>query len=819
MMHSSGTRPTAGSKTQWPIPPAHSAFTAIAGSVSPDAAAVAVVEDGRFIRLEPDPAHPTGQALCAKGRAAPELVYHSERLTHPLRRTRPKGDPDPGWERIGWDEALNLTAAAMRRTAERYGPEAVAFTLSSPSTTAIGDSNGFVRRLMNAFGTPNSSFTLDICGWGRAFATRYTYGVGSVGTGSGGGAMPDIANSGVLILWGYNPSHTRLTHATAVVEALKRGMRLIVIDPRHAGLANKADLWLRVRPGTDGALALGLANLMIERGWYDRDFIRRWSNGPLLVRADTGRLLTDRDLTPSGDERRILAWDTAAARLVPYDTAAGRYDDDHATLALEGEYSVATPEGEVICHPVFELYARLCRRYPPETVEAICWIPRAQIEDAARLIWDARPVSYYAWSGHEQHANVTQTARAMSLLYALTGCFDLPGGNVLLPVPPSLSITGEELPAAQHMAPTLGLAGRPLGPARWNHVTTRDLYRAILEGKPHPVRALIGFGANILLAHADGGHGREALAALDFYAHADLFMNPTAELADLVLPVASAFEREALKIGFEISEEAQSWIQFRPAVVPPPGEARPDTDIVFDLATRLGLASQFWDGDIDAGYRHQLAPTGVTLEQLRAAPGGVRVPLQTRHAKHAEMDASGTPRGFATPSRKVEFYSQTFLDHGYAPLPDFQEPQIGPTARPDLASRFPLILTSAKPTLFCQTQHRALPSLRKRALHPEVELHPAAAQARGVANGDWVSIETPEGSVRARVRLNDSLDPRVAVGEHGWWQACPEIGAPGYDPFGPQGANLNLLIGTAALDPVSGTASHRSYLCEIRRAG
>jgi len=779
---------------------------------------VAVVEDGRFTRLEPDPAHPTGQALCAKGRAAPELVYHPERLTHPLRRTRPKGDPDPGWERIGWDEALDLTAAAMRRVAERHGPEAVAFTLSSPSTTAIGDSNGFVRRLMNAFGTPNSSFTLDICGWGRAFATRYTYGVGSVGTGSGGGAMPDIANSGVLILWGYNPSNTRLTHATAVIEALKRGMRLIVIDPRHAGLANKADLWLRVRPGTDGALALGLANVMIERGWYDRDFIRSWSNGPLLVRTDTGRLLTERDLAPNGDARRLFAWDTAAARLAGYDTATGHYDGDSASLALEGEYRIATAEGEVICHPVFELYARLCRRYPPETVEAICWIPRAQVEEAARLIWHARPVSYYAWSGHEQHANVTQTARAMSLLYALTGCFDRLGGNVLLPVPPAAPITGEELSAAQHMAPTLGLAERPLGPARWNHVTTRDLYRAILEGEPHPVRALIGFGANILLAHADGGHGREALAALDFYAHADLFMNPTAELADLVLPVASAFEREALKIGFEISEEAQSLIQLRPAVVPPPGEARPDTDIVFDLATRLGLAAQFWDGDIDAAYRHQLAPTGVTLEELRAAAGGVRVPLHTRYAKHAEPDANGTPRGFATPSRKVELYSQTFLDHGYAPLPDFQEPQIGPTARPDLASRFPLILTSAKATLFCQSQHRALPSLRKRALDPEVELHPAAAQARGVANGDWVSIETPEGMVRARVRLNDSLDPRVAVGEHGWWQPCAELGMPGYDPFGPMGANLNLLIGTAALDPVSGTASHRSYLCEIRRA-
>jgi anaerobic selenocysteine-containing dehydrogenase len=777
---------------------------------------VATVQGGRFTRLDPDPSHPTGQAICAKGRAAPELVYHPERLTYPLRRTRPKGDPDPGWERIGWDEALDLTAAAMRRVAERHGPEAVAFTVASGSTTTIGDSAGFIQRLANAFGTPNARITLDMCGWGRSFATRYTYGVGSVGTGGVGGAMPDIANTGVLILWGYNPSFTRLTHATAVAAGLKRGMRLIVVDPRHVGFAGKADQWLRVRPGTDGALALGLAHVMIERGWYDRDFVREWSNGPHLVRADTGRLLTERDLAPHGATSRLLAWDGKAARLVAYDTTTGRYDGDSATLALEGEYRIATAQGEVVCHPAFELYTKLCRRYPPETVEAICWIPRTQVEAAARLIWHARPVSYYAWSGHEHHANVTQTARAMSLLYALTGSFDQPGGNVLFAAPPAAPIDGQELASARQMATAVGLAERPLGPARWGFIGTPDLYRAILEGTPYPVRAVIGFGANMLLAHADGGHGREALKTLEFYAHADLFMNPTAELADVVLPVASAFEREGLKVGFEVSQETQSLIQLRPAVVPPPGEARPDTDIVFDLAGRLGLAAQFWNGDIDAAYRHQLAPVGVTLEQVRAAPGGVQVPLQTRHVKHAGANASGVPLGFATPSRKVELYSETFLDHGYTPLPDFTEPPIGPVARPDLAARFPLILTSAKPSLFCQTQFRALSSLRKRARHPEVELHPVAAQARGIANGDWVSIETPEGSVRARARLNADLDPRVVVGEHGWWQGCAELGAPGYDPFGPTGANLNLLIGTAARDPVSGTASHRSYLCEIR---
>ena len=120
---------------------------------------------------------------------------------------------------------------------------------------------------------------------------------------------------------------------------------------------------------------------------------------------------------------------------------------------------------------------------------------------------------------------------------------------------------------------------------------TDDLYRAILEGKPYPVRGLVGFGANLLLAHADGRRGREALAALDFYVHADLFMNPTAELADVVLPVASPFEREGLQDRLRVSLEAQSLVQLRPAVVEPRGEARSDTEIVFDLAERLGLGA------------------------------------------------------------------------------------------------------------------------------------------------------------------------------------------------------------------------------------
>jgi anaerobic selenocysteine-containing dehydrogenase len=196
----------------------------------------------------------------------------------------------------------------------------------------------------------------------------------------------------------------------------------------------------------------------------------------------------------------------------------------------------------------------------------------------------------------------------------------------------------------------------------------------------------------------------------------------------------------------------------------------------------------------------------------------VQAPLQARYRKYAEF-AGGVQQGFSTPTRKIELYSETLLEHGYPPLPDYEEPLMSPVSRPDFAERFPLILTCAKHTLYCESQHRGLPSLRRQAMDPEVELHPTAAAERGIRSGDWVSVETPEGSIRARARLNQSLDPQVVSGQHGWWQACEVIGAPGYDPFEPSGANFNLIIGNAAIDPVSGSVPHRAYLCQVRLAG
>jgi len=771
--------------------------------------------DGGTFALNRDPSHPTGKVLCIKGKEAPAITAHPDRLRHPMQRTNPKGSADPGWRRISWDEALDTVADRLRALARDHGPEAVVFSSVSPSTSAIIDCVDWIQRLQRAFGSPNFVAAMELCGWGRHLASQYTFGAPVPGK-----YMPDLDRAGCILFWGYNPAVSRLAHATATRAALHRGAKLIVVDPRRAGLATKADPWLRVRPGTDAALALAITHVMIERGWYDETFVRRWTNGPLLVRSDTGRFLRAGDLSGDGDAGHYVAWDAVAGRAILIDPAAGGTDvADHGRLALTGAVDVPTPAGALSCRPAFDLVAEQCRTCRPAVAEEITGVPAIEIEQAARMLWDHRPVAFYTWSGLEQHSGTTQIIRAINVLYALTGCLDAPGGNVLFTPVPANPIAGMELLDPAQGAKAIGLSQRPLGTARFGFVTGEDLYTAALEHRPYRARGLVSFGSNLLMAHGDSARGRDALQALDFHVHLDLFMSPTAEQADIVLPVTGAFEAEGLQIGFEISQEAQSLVQLRTPLVPPVGESRPDIEVIFDLASRLGLGDAFFGGSVEAGWEHQLGPTGVTLQELRADPAGVRLPLETRHRKHAAAGDSGVPAGFATPTGRVELYVESFLDVGQPPVATFSEPAVSPRSRPDLAIDFPLVLTCAKSLHFCETQHRQVASLRRHVPDPQVELHPDTGAGRGIAEGDWVEISTPMGSVRARAAFNDTLAPNVVSGQHGWFEACEELGLPGFPPFGPGSANLNLVLSQTPSDPISGSSPLRAQVCQVTPLG
>jgi anaerobic selenocysteine-containing dehydrogenase len=753
---------------------------------------VAVTQDGRLLGIEPLPSHPSGDKLCPKGRAAPELVYHPDRLTRPLRRTNPKGAADPGWQPISWDEALDTIASRMRAIAGAHGAEQVVFSVTTPSGTHISDSISWIERLVRAFGSPNIIYGTEICNWHKDFATRYTFGH-DIGT-------PDFASTDCVLLWGNNPAATWLARTTEIQKAIKRGAKMVVVDPRPTVFARRADQWLRVRPGTDQVLALGLANLLIERGAFDRDFVTQWSNGPLLVRDDTGRFLRESDLHDGGRDD-ILYARSRDGELLGYDATNGIWLDRDA----EPELRVIADVGGIACRSAFELYAAAAAQWPLQRTADVTGIEPSAIVNAAELIGKARSVAYYAWNGIGQSVTATQTDRALTLLYALTGSYGRAGGNVPGAAAVFADISGQELLSPAQRAKTIGLDKRPLGPGLNNWVTARDVYRAVLTGDPYPVRMLCSFGTNILVSQPDPALARRAFAQLEFHVHADFFLNPSAAYADIVLPVATSWEREGLRPGFDTSLAGLRRVQLRPPVIAPVGEARSDTDIVLALAERLSLAEKFFGGSADRGHDTVLEGAGLTVAQLRRHPEGIELDSSVPLEAHALPAAHGS-RGFPTPTRRVEIYSERFAEHGYAAVPAVE-------GTPEQARDpdYPLQLGCAKTVTYCHSQHRNIASLRRLMPDPLIEIAAEDAAARNIAAGDWVHIRTPLGTATARASISPSMAPGGVFGQHGWWV---DDAAPGE----PLAASINRVISTAQADPISGSIPLRCSWCEVEKA-
>lgn len=764
---------------------------------------VNLVENGRLVSVEPLSAHPTGGAMCTKGRAAPELLHSPERLAYPMRRTQPKESEDPGWERISWDEALETIAARLAEVREVSGAESVAFAVTTGSGTPIVDSGDWIERLVRIYGSPNLVYGVEICGWHKDYAHALTFGRG-IGT-------PDYQHAELIMLWGHNPARTWLKQATRVADARRRGASVVVIDPKRSGSGDDADLWLGIRPGADGALAMGAIKHLIDSRTYDAPFVRAWTNAPALIDRDTGEMLVASEVFDAAPADALLVWHESAGLPRIYDT---RYPLENAeAVLLEGDCVVVCLDGSRRrCYPVFQRLVDVTRVWDVEQVVEHTWLKKSDVEAFFALLRSSRKVAYHSWTGLGQQANATQTERTIATLYALLGACDREGGNLWLNQVPANVVNHPDLLSDTQRKKALGLDLLPLGPPRLGWITVRDFSRAVLEGEPYRVRALINFGMNFVVSQADTERSLSALRALDFQVHMDVFMTPTAQTADIVLPATLPWEREALKIGFEIDAQAVEHVQLRQAVVPPYAEARTDYDVVIELARRLGHDEAFFGATIEAGWAHQLAPSGVTLGSLRENPGGLRVPVVQAFEKYAGYRPDGTVVGFATPSRRVEFFSTLLKTHGHDPFPNYVE-----AANSTLTETRPYMLTTAKNGYFMHSQGRHQASLRRRSPDPCIDLSPSLAAHIDVSPGDWVRVETDHGIARLRVRLDASLHALLAVAEYGWWNACAPLGRPGYPVVGAVTSNINAVFSDITRDPISGSVPFRAVACDIRR--
>ena len=442
---------------------------------------------------------------------------------------------------------------------------------------------------------------------------------------------------------------------------------------------------------------------------------------------------------------------------------------------------------------------RIRKEYSLNRVEEITWVKRDLIRKAARLYATTKPAGIHWGVPTEQTINCTDFTRTAVGLMAATGNLDVPGGNVFHVPPPVRKVaefSAHTKLSTEQVKKRLGGDQYKLA-ARMTFITPKCAWDAILTGKPYPVKAGYLIGTNPVVSRANANEVYKALKKLDFLVVQDFFRTPTAELADIFLPAGTWLEQNHVAENWKF----HGYVIARQKVVEI-GECWQDHKIFMELGKKMG--QQWWDSVEDA-LDWLLEPTGLTWDELKKKG---YLHGDQKYYKHLE-------KGFSTPTGKVELYSTIFEKWGVDPLPKFTELPESPISQPDMAKKYPYILNAGlrTPTFF-HSANRQIPWLREIRPDPIVEIHPTTADKHGICDGDWVWIESPRGRAKEKAKLNDGIDPKVIVAEHGWWY--PEVNDADH---GWHLSNINLLTDNSheSMDPVMGATNLRVLLCKIYR--
>ena len=439
----------------------------------------------------------------------------------------------------------------------------------------------------------------------------------------------------------------------------------------------------------------------------------------------------------------------------------------------------------------FEDLKNHVKKFTPEKVSEITWVPPDIIRETAKLYALSKPAVIQWGNPIEHNIRTFHTIRALICLMAICGNLDKPGGNVQAKDPKIMGL-GPFVRA-------------DLFPNKWKEMistyhrtiprlmTVPPAYfrKAILEGIPYEVKGFYAMCANPMMSYADSRQTYEAFMKLDFIAVADLFMTPTAAMADIVLPVATQFEINDIgHFGL-----GHGFILARPKVVDPPEECWPDMKILNELG-KLITSAEYWHEDYNGLLEDVLKPSGLTFEQF----------VEKGYLKGSEKYMSYEEKGFKTPTGKVELKLSTAEKFKLPPLPDFDGlPE-------EDSTEYPLVLTSSKSLYFLHSSYRWIKRLREKRPNPKAEIHPETASEHGIKEGDPVVIETRYGKITHIAHLTDIVDPRVISASHGWW--FPEAKAESL--FNWEKSNFNMLTSTDKLSKQYGTPNLKGLACRIR---
>lgn len=772
--------------------------------------------EGRVVDVVGDPEAPNSRGhICAKGKARFFDLYHPNRVRRPLRRTNPKKGVgvDPGWEEISWDDALATVVEKLRAVREE---DPRGLLIAHFDLPAYGISSAFAE----AFGTPNTHWNrADYCGAAPHVANLLI-------NGTFNGEL-DLDQCNHIVLWGTQLGHLAETiplHAAQkLADARARGARLVVIDPFCTNASAKADEWVPLRPGTDGALALAMLRvIVVEDGTVDADFLRRHTNAPYLVRED-GHYLRD------GATGKPMVHDTAAGAARPFD------EGDPDDLAIEGTYSV---EGGTV-RPSFQAVKDHLAGISVERMAEITTVPADRIRRLARDLVTAarigstieidghrlpfRPAAVHFKRGSGAHKGGFHTMAAIHMINVMMGNIDVPGGHRgVNPIGPywEIETDADGLLVPSKVITKYSRPYPPSTPGKPNALDLRELFPTalftrglfplgIMEGErfglDYRPQVLLHGRTNLMMNSHNAEGMAAALRSIPFQVSFADGIDETVEFADIVLPDSHDYERWDLFPANDpyafITPGPGDWFWLirQPALSPPSG-VRPWTEVYLDLAERLDIQ----DDLIVAGNRifriapeHQLRP-GQRYSVRDIAERQAKTMLGDDFDIDAIEDtacfitrpktmAEAYPRPFMT--ARIPIYFEYMIDTGKA-VKEVAD-QLG-LANWDVSPYAPLLSFHACDALHSDGEHDLyivnfkLPyqTFSITAENPWIDeisranpyaynvmMNSSTAKSKGLRDGDRVLIESPHGSEEGTLRVTELIHPECLgiPGMFGHW--------------------------------------------------
>jgi len=718
------------------------------------------VRGGVVVRLEtdydPDLADQPALRACLRGRSARQIVYHPDRLKYPLKRVGKRGEGK--FERISWDEATTIIADQLRRILDKHGPYSV-YSQYASGIQGCNRGDVWARRLiseyagdhLNRYGTYSSGQT--------SYATPFTFGTTVTGS-----QRSEWQKSKLIILMGFNPAETVFGTNTIYYlrKAKEAGARIISVDPRYTDTAVAvADEWIPIRPGTDSALMAAMAHVMISENLHDQKFLDRYSVG------------FDEEHLPAG---------------VP----AGNSFKSYILGNADGQAKT------------------------PEWAERITGIPAGRIRQLGREYATLKPAALLQGYGPQRHANGEQTVRSATVLATMTGNVGIAGGWASGAGAPPFSVKVGGIPVkGGKVAISCFLWTDAI--VRGTEMTAKKDRIQGIDRLPSNIKAIFNLAGNTLInQHSDVNRTKRILSdenLCEFIVTSDLFLTPSAQWSDLVLPGASQMEQDNIISPWGFGE----YLVYLKPIIKPPFECRNEYEWLSEVARKMGIGQKFTEGKSAVDWLRKFSE--VTAKAHPDFPGfdefrrkGIfKTQASGEKVAFSAQITDPEKNKFPTPSGKIEIFSKR--------LYDWQEPETVPAVpkyvpafdgpSDPLARKYPLQMSG------WHIKKRVHSSLDNNpwmveAARQEVWINPVDAKPREIADNATVKVFNDRGAILLPVRVTQRVMPGVVAVPQGAWH---RQGKNGIDTAG----SINVLTTQRGSYMSNSNPSHTN-LVEVQRA-